>query len=166
MKVCLRPAAIVTETLGRCLLGRAEGSPASQAAPESTQKPRAAVQRDQSELSKPGKKNWLEEGPWKASRQHFAGLQPEDQCPSLEAEAAAWNLASLRVTVSLRKTAQAQGFDDPPSQVWCIPRKTTARALIAIVPDPVHSHLPLIFHRSLEALHSAGAATQYVMDRY
>src|SRR5260370_7658898 len=38
--------------------------------------------------------------------------------------------------------------------------------MIAIVPDPVHSHLSLIFDRSLEALQSAGAATQYVMDRY
>src|SRR5260370_8162551 len=38
--------------------------------------------------------------------------------------------------------------------------------MIAIVPDPVHSHLSVIFDRSLEALQSAGAATQYVMDRY
>src|SRR5215475_7018098 len=32
------------------------------------------------------KKKWSEDGPWMASRQHFAGIQPENLCPSLEAE--------------------------------------------------------------------------------
>jgi hypothetical protein len=98
------------------------------------------------------KKNWQEDGPWIASRQHFAGILPEDKCPSLEDKAISDALVR--------------------SQVWCIPDKNvknqdvTVRAMIAIVPDPVHSHLALAFDRTIEALQLSAETMNYEMDRY
>jgi hypothetical protein len=40
------------------------------------------------------------------------------------------------------------------------------RAMIAIVPDPVHTHMPLQFDRSIEALQLAAESRGYVIDRY
>ncbi|MFI5106295.1 MAG: hypothetical protein ACHP79_15340, partial [Terriglobales bacterium] len=38
--------------------------------------------------------------------------------------------------------------------------------MIAIVPDPVHSHMSLVYDRSVEALQLAAESVGYVIDRY
>jgi hypothetical protein len=38
--------------------------------------------------------------------------------------------------------------------------------MIAIVPDPVHSHLSLVFDRTVEALQLSAESMNYVVDRY
>ena len=92
------------------------------------------------------KTKWPEDGPWKASRQHFAGRQPDDKCPSLK--------------------AAPKTLNDPHRHVWCIPAGVQVRAMIAIAPDPVHSHLSLVFDRTIEALQLSAESMGYVADRY
>jgi hypothetical protein len=89
-------------------------------------------------------RKWQQEGPWKASRQHFAGIQTEEECPSLE----------------------GKEIHDARSQVWCIKKDLAVRAMIAIVPDPIHSHLSLAFDRTIEALQLSAETINYEMDRY
>jgi len=88
-------------------------------------------------------KTWPEDGPWQASRRHFAGKRPEGECPLF----------------------MAQG-EDPRDKQWCIPPQEQVRAMIAIVPDPVHSHMALVFDRSVEALQLAAQSMNYVIDDY
>jgi hypothetical protein len=133
-------------------------------------------------------KKWPEEGPWKASRQYFAGIQPaqdqsqksqsqnplagkqmDDPCPSLKpdpgkkAVAAFGNLA-LTLEQSDDGVAIVKGKEH--DQLWCIIPGTSAAAMIAIVPDPVHSHFALFFDRAVEALQLSGESMGYEMDRY
>jgi hypothetical protein len=103
-------------------------------------------------------KKWPEEGPWKASRQYFAGLQPEEQCPALSGD------TGLEQTP--QKFGDSQFINEERSKLWCIPEKASVRAMIAIVPDPVHSHLLLAFDRSVEALQLSAEAMHYLQDRY
>src|SRR5207245_1682961 len=103
--------------------------------------------------SKTSKKKWPEEGPWKASRQHFAGLQDEGKCPSLKAMPETRSVAALGgVGLALQRTRQGKDVQDELRNLWCIPDGTPVRAMIAIVPDPAHSHLSLVFDRTVEAL--------------
>jgi hypothetical protein len=83
------------------------------------------------------------EGPWIASQKHFAGRAP---CPF--------------------------GPNGPRS--WCIApepkrlkgRAQDQRAIIAIVPDPVHAHLALRFDRAIDAIALAAESMNYAPDRY
>jgi hypothetical protein len=112
-------------------------------------------------------KKWPEEGPWKASRQYFAGLQPEEQCPSLSGDPETKNVASFSgVDLTLQKSGDGVAINEERSKLWCIPDKASVRAMIAIVPDPVHSHILLGFDRSVEALQLSAEAMHYLSDRY
>jgi hypothetical protein len=95
-----------------------------------------------------------QDGPWRASQMHFAGLWPHGKCPSYTAQ-----------TAKTGKTSPGPGTD-PRQQVWCIPGHEKIRAMIAIVPDPVHTHMSLQFDRSMEALQLAAESRGYVIDRY
>ena len=97
---------------------------------------------------------WPENGPWRATRTHFAGLWPRGKCPFYAAQ-----------TKDTQKSP-ASAITDPRRQVWCIPDTEKIRAMIAIVPDPVHSHMSLQFDRSIEALQLAAESRGYVIDRY
>lgn len=113
--------------------------------PSSAQPSPTATTASESSQSSILKKKWQEEGPWRASRQHFAGIQTEKDCPPLE----------------------GKEISNPRSDVWCIPDKDVlVRAMIAIVPDPVHSHLSLAFDRTIEAIQLAADNLNYEMDRY
>src|SRR5260370_39216679 len=83
-------------------------------------------------------KTWPEDGPWQASRRHFAGKRAEGECPLF----------------------MARG-EEPRDKQWCIPPQEQERAMIAIVPDPVHSHIALVFDRSGEALQRAARTMNY-----
>jgi hypothetical protein len=91
------------------------------------------------------------DGPWMASRSHFAGISNSGECPpSSEIPAS----SSQAAAVKLRQ------------QVWCIPQNERVSAMMAVVPDPVHTHMALLFDRSIEAINLASESADYVMDRY
>jgi hypothetical protein len=116
-----------------------------------------------------GNKKWPAEGPWKASRQYFAGVQPEDYCPSLKADSEPKKVASLSsVDLTLQNSSDGQliDIDEERGKLWCIPSDTPVAAMIATAPDPVHSHLSLGFDRTVEALQLSGEAMGYEMDQY
>src|SRR5690349_13372580 len=95
------------------------GSPAAGpgAAEIPAQSDHVAAVRSAERLHPSSSKPWPEDGPWEASRRHFAGKRPEGECP----------------------VSMARGESVREKQ-WCIPPQEQARAMIAIVPDPVHSH--------------------------
>src|SRR5260370_4600874 len=62
-----------------------------------------------------------EDGPWQASRRHFAGKRPEGECP----------LFMARV-------------EDPRDKQWCIRPPEQVRAIIAVGPGHVHRTLALV----------------------
>jgi len=121
-------------------------------------------------------KAWPEEGPWKASRQYFAGVQPQELCPSLKADPETKKVASFGgVDLALQKSSgdKAVGRNDAKPVIenersvrWCVPPSQSVAAMIATVPDPVHSHLSLGFDRTIEALQLSGESMGYEMDRY
>lgn len=111
------------------------------------------------------KKKWSEDGPWKASRQHFAGIQPENDCPPLEAESKS-TAASRSDARAPQPTGKVNTFSNARGRVWCIPDGVKVRAMIAIAPDPVHSHLSLAFDRTIEVLQLSAETMNYEMDRY
>ncbi|HKW02589.1 MAG TPA: hypothetical protein VJN96_22375 [Vicinamibacterales bacterium] len=78
-----------------------------------------------------------DDGPWKTSQGYFAGT-------STTCDAG----ATLRCTR------------------WHIPNGTSVRAIIAIAPDPVRTHMALQFDRALEGIQLAAQASGYVVDRY
>ena len=92
-----------------------------------------------------------QDGPWMASRNHFAGIWKAGECPALPST-----------------SALAKGAADTRlyQQLWCIPPDERVTAMLAIVPDPVHTHMSLVFDRSIEAINLATESANYVMDRY
>lgn len=78
-----------------------------------------------------------DDGPWNTSQGYFAGT------PTACAAG-----ATLRCTR------------------WRIPNDTPVRAVIAIAPDPVRTHMALQFDRALEGIQLAAQAAGYVVDRY
>lgn len=92
-----------------------------------------------------------QDGPWMASRNHFAGIWKAGECPPLPPVS---TLAKSAVASKLRQ------------QVWCIPPNERVMAMMAIVPDPVHTHMSLFFDRSIDAINLATESANYVMDRY
>src|SRR5579872_803420 len=78
-----------------------------------------------------------EDGPWQASREHFAGAQG-GECASIEDKGGR----------------------------WCVPHQEKLQAIIAILPDPVNTHMALVFDRSMEAIQLAAQSMNYVEDRY
>src|ERR1700742_4672023 len=74
----------------------------------STSKAISAVKTGASQSTKQKNKKWPDEGPWQASRQHFAGYQPDDACPSLTAEPGKQNVATFSgVDLNLQSSSDA-----------------------------------------------------------
>lgn len=103
------------------------------------------------------------EGPWLASRRHFAGITP--QCGSSSATGQVDSTQQPPVA-SAPKALNSATTGGRRQQLWCIPEGEQVRAMMAIVADPVHSHMSLVFDRSLEAITLAAESANYVMDRY
>ncbi|HEX6773531.1 MAG TPA: hypothetical protein VF126_15975 [Acidobacteriaceae bacterium] len=86
------------------------------------------------------------EGPWIASRQYWS--------------------ADARETDAQDESAIATNPSDALASRWGLPEdvsvSTEAHAVIATVPDPVHSHLELDFDRTLNSLISAAADNGYL----
>src|SRR5258708_6320267 len=127
------------------------GAPGPQ--PSSDQvRARGQVERP-ADAKKNEKATFPEEGPWRASRDHFAGpaARPEGK------KTCAISLPQGHATgpgCGLRK------------DLWMIPEDQNVQAMIAIVPDPVHTHLALVFDRTVEALQLAAGTSNYVGDRF
>ena len=52
------------------------------------------------------------------------------------------------------------------AEPWSIPGGISRSAMIAIVPDPVRTHLALTFDRTIEAIQLAASRNSYDADRY
>lgn len=102
-----------------------------------------------------------EDGPWKASQDYFGPARPDkEECLASEPSAG----SSEKVVATQRGgIIQIRNLRD---QLWCIPHDATVQAMIATVPDPVHTRLPLVFDRSIEAIQLAAQAMNYAPDRY
>lgn len=106
------------------------------------------------------------EGPWRASQEHFAGLN-DKECPSATDGLARTDIALVGATIPrFHGKAQKKVVANPREQLWCIPPSERVRAMIAIVPDPVQTHMALQFDRSVEAVQLAAESLDYVIDRY
>jgi hypothetical protein len=106
------------------------------------------------------------EGPWKASQEHFAGLNGKE-CPAAADRLAPKDIAPLGPAIlRLQGEAQVNAVTNPRELLWCIPSAEKVRAMIAIVPDPVQTHMALQFDRSVEAIQLAAESLDYVIDRY
>jgi hypothetical protein len=134
----------------------------SSTAPRSTKATKAP--KTKSSKSKAGV--YPEEGPWKASQQHFAGAGPEG-CPPQDASGDKKRIASLGgVNLLLQQDQRWETFSNPRKQVWCIPDDQRVQAMIAIAPDPAHTNLALMFDRAVEAVQLAAQSGYYLADRY
>jgi hypothetical protein len=116
-------------------------------------------------------KSAAEDGPWKASQDHFAAMQEQRECPDQSPQKLSKEIArlghvvlQLQQDVNNRKTGQAQ--DKLASQLWCIPDGERVAATIAIVPDPLQTNMRLQFDRMIDALQLAAESSHYVEDRY
>ncbi len=98
-------------------------------------------------------------GPWDASRRHFAGFEPGRCVLHAASKTGGQRKASP-------KQAEANTQNTDKTARWCIPQNEQVRAMIAILPDPVHSHMSLVYDRSVEALQLAAESAGYVIDRY
>jgi hypothetical protein len=126
-----------------------------------------------------------EEGPWKAVRQHFAGY-PEYQAKPAESEPGRSALPQTDSTTTRPDSSAAEQTDStkPGSgssaaetdcsavtgeaafRPRCIPQSVRVKALIAVVPDPVQTHMALRFDRTVDAIELAAESMEYEIDRY
>jgi hypothetical protein len=172
--MAVRRSGIVGSVLTTALLGtflyRPAPTSSSSGGPETGQSravlattKEAAEKKSNAQTRSPGKSEesgtFAEEGPWIASQRHFAGLAP----PSCV-------LAPLKH----KKQPRAEKPYGPPStagddlRLWCIPEaeRTKIKTMIAVIPDPVQTHLALRFDRAIDAIELAGESMHYVLDRY
>jgi len=103
-------------------------------------------------------------GPWLASRNHFAGISP--QCGGRGSVAGPPDSTRQSSGTASGNSLNNASAAARRQQLWCIPQGEQVRAMMAIVADPVHTHMSLVFDRSLEAITLAAESANYVMDRY
>lgn len=135
-------------------------SPVPRSPASATRHTQQSVKPDQSTPSEAGKEI-PEDGPWKASQDYF-GPARSDKEECLAAEPSAGNRQNVVATQRGGKI-QIRNLRD---QLWCVPHDVTVQAMIATVPDPVHTRLPLVFDRTIEAIQLAAQAMNYAPDRY
>lgn len=115
-----------------------------------------------------------EAGPWRASRDHYSGFSKLPACQTAERSGTEKKLkVDAAPSYPLMKDLELQQGDDAPlkierprSTLWKIPDCEKVQAMIAIVPDPVHTHLALLFDRSLEAIQLGAESGNYLVDRF
>src|SRR5438270_757610 len=120
-----------------------------------TQTPRASMQSGAPKAhpkAAKAKKEIPEDGPWKPSQDYFGPARSDVEECSAEAAAAG---QTDKISINTLR-----------DRLWCVPHNVTVQAMIAIVPDPVHTRLPLVFDRSIEAIQLAAQSMNYVADRY
>ncbi|PYP89850.1 MAG: hypothetical protein DMG65_12780 [Candidatus Angelobacter sp. Gp1-AA117] len=101
-----------------------------------------------------------EDGPWKASQDYFGPARSDrEDCLPAETSGNRQNVVATQRGGRIR-------INNLRDQLWCIPHDVTVQAMIATIPDPVHTRLPLVFDRSIEAIQLAAQAMNYAPDRY
>jgi hypothetical protein len=113
-----------------------------------------------------------EEGPWIASQQHFSGYpgySPGMNPAQSEADSSAAAGMDSSKTEHDSSTAgpdcsavTGEAAFLPP----CIRQGERVKALIAVVPDPVQTHMALRFDRAIDAIELAAESMKYEIDRY
>src|ERR1035438_3981515 len=111
------------------------------------------------------------EGPWIASCKYWAPVRgPEKQLPSAPSEpdnASDLKKGRIDLHVHVDETSSKgdPGCGADPLKRWGFPARggpVNVTAIVATVPDPVHSHLALTFDRSVDAILQAAADNGYV----
>ncbi len=114
-------------------------------------------------------------GPWIASCNYWApAREPEEQSPKKLPEVhntldATNGVINLHVTLDENSKDKELGCSSEPLKRWGFPGKGKAikvKAIIATVPDPIHSHFGLIFDRAVDAILQAAAANDYISSYY
>jgi hypothetical protein len=116
-----------------------------------------------------------DEGPWLASCRYWAAVRTK-ALPTAAKNTSQLNI-KLNQTDTTSDVSVSGSVDDAKNvcaqsaDVWGIPGKTSAskpeiHAIIATVPDPVHSHLSLEFDRSIDSLMQAAADNHYLGSNY
>src|SRR5437588_2391282 len=126
--------------------GSPAGPVASMQPAQSSQKHSVLPERASADQKK--QTRWLSaDGPWKASRQHFAGARSGKECPALSRRAATRPPSDSPGSINLfLDNGREEEATNPREDIWCIPdNDDTVQAVIAIIPDPVHSHMALVF---------------------
>ena len=96
-------------------------------------------------------------GPWLALRKHFAG---RPGYPS------GINPADSKTDTSAQMPDCSALTGEDAFQPRCIPGAEPVKALIAVVPDPVHTHMALRFDRAIDAIELAAGSMNYLIGRY
>ncbi len=114
-------------------------------------------------------------GPWIASCNYWAparlaGPKPKDSQPEISGTVKpADGQVSLHVNLHENEEKKELGCGGDPFGRWGFPKgaeKVDVTAIIAIVPDPVHTHLGLAFDRTVEAILQGASDGDYVSSYY
>ena len=118
----------------------------------------------------------LQVGPWIASCSYWASTriaraEPPESPPEVQGTLGPNGQISLHVGLDATEEKQAAGCSSGHLERWGIPNgaangAASVTAIIATVPDPVHTHLALAFDRTVEAILQAAADNNYVSSYY
>ena len=113
------------------------------------------------------------EGPWIASCKYWAPVRQPLHQPEQPSEIQGTMGQNGRIDLHLhlnenRKTEDV-GCGVDPNTKWGLPAKldgVSVTAMIATIPDPVHTHLALAFDRTIDSMLQAAADNGYVSSYY
>jgi hypothetical protein len=131
------------------------------------------VEPSKTEISLPGR-SASGEGPWAASCDYWSPTREPEDPPSASLAESNSNLdeedghTTVHLEVNVTNTDQAPGCRSEPGKRWGFPkdRGLHVTAIIATVPDPIHSHLALAFDRTVDATLQAATDNNYVSSYY
>jgi hypothetical protein len=111
------------------------------------------------------------EGPWMASCSYWAPAWPADSQLVSNPQEVHMDQSSGELHWHLDASASGResGCNDETLERWGIPTErpqVDVTAIIATVPDPVHTHLAITFDRSIDAILQAAADNNYVSSYY
>ena len=109
-----------------------------------------------------------DDGPWVASCSYWSAVQPVNDSDQRTADGAGITIAQAGgAKLQLKPSDDKSGCGDGG---WAIPslgdHSAEISAIIATVPDPIHSHLALDFDRAIDAILLAAADNHYLGSYY
>lgn len=117
-------------------------------------------------------KNSADEGPWTASCNYWAAIRTKE-APSVQALPPQLGIKLTQTNTEFDATVTGASEDkaDCGSNTWGIPESKDGKgleihAILATIPDPIHSHLALEFDRSIDAILQAAADNHYLASSY
>lgn len=109
------------------------------------------------------------EGPWIASCNYWAPARQAEEISKDPEIQGTWLNGKIQLHVDVEDGRKGQELGCSAENRWGFPEKggpTNVTAIIATVPDPVHTHLPLIFDRTVDAILQAAADNGFVSSYY